>query len=192
MENWVPIKGFPGYEVSSEGRIRSFVGWKGRGTTDAKIISQSRKRNGYMQAWLCDGKKKKSFSVHRLVAEAFIPNEGNKRTVNHKNGIKNDNRICNLEWATHGENIKHAYATGLREPSERQKKATAKKCGKPVLMMDANGKILNTFESSHEAERKTGVHHQDILKCCKKIFKHAKGYVWRFANESNSVEQARS
>lgn len=188
MEEWVPIKGFPGYEVSSDGRVRSFVGWKGRGTPEAKVISQSRKKSGYMQVVLCNGTEKKSFSVHRLVAEAFITNEGGKRTVNHKNGIKDDNRSCNLEWVSQGENIKHAYRTGLREPSECQKKSVVKRCGKPVLMLDENGEIINTFESASEAERQTGAHHQDILKCCKKKIKQTKGYVWRYADESNSFE----
>jgi hypothetical protein len=188
MEEWVPIKGFPGYEVSSDGRIRSFAGWKGRGTLQARIISQGHTANGYAKVVICNGLVKKTASVHRLVAEAFLPNEGGKRTVNHKNGIKDDNRVCNLEWATQGENIRHAYQTGLRKPSERQKKSVVDRYRKPVLMMNDDGEILRSFESATEAERQTGVCHQDILKCCKKLLKHAKGFVWRYADESNSCE----
>ncbi len=69
--------------------------------------------DGYLQISISNNGKAKSILVHRLIAETFIPNPQKKIEVNHKNGIKNDNRVENLEWVTHKENIKHAYAIGL-------------------------------------------------------------------------------
>ena len=74
----------------------------------------------------CDGYLSTKFSgkshlVHRLVADKYIPNPENKRTINHINGIKTDNRVSNLEWNTNGENMKHAYNTGLINQKHRRK-----------------------------------------------------------------------
>lgn len=71
-------------------------------------------RYGYMIVQLYIGKKTHTRSIHRLLAEAFISNPDNKRCVNHINGIKNDNRLDNLEWATDKENVAHAINMGLR------------------------------------------------------------------------------
>jgi len=68
---------------------------------------------GYYMVTLSKNNKQNPKRVHRLIAEAYIPNPNNKPYVNHKNGIKTDNAISNLEWCTHDENMKHAFKTGL-------------------------------------------------------------------------------
>ena len=77
-------------------------------------------KDGYNIVNLWKNKKKKTIKVHRLVAEAFIPNLDNKPYINHKNAIRNDNTIQNLEWCTQKENILHAYKIGSRQTKRIQ------------------------------------------------------------------------
>ena len=120
-EIWKPISGYEGvYEVSNLGRVRScdriVVCNDGRKyKRKGKVLRQSYDANKYYKVALCKNGKQKNFSVHRLVAQAFIPNPENKLTVNHKNGDKLDNRVENLEWATREENMQHAYDNGLKK-----------------------------------------------------------------------------
>ena len=117
-EVWVDVVGYEGfYKVSNIGRIRSFV----RGGRLGCVLKQCTHRQGYKEVRLTINKKGKMFLVHRLVADAFIPNPDNKETVNHKDGDKANNRVENLEWATINENIAHAFRTGLREFPEARR-----------------------------------------------------------------------
>ena len=109
MEVWKQIA--PGYEISTAGCIKSYRKGKPR-------IMKLTQEHGYWRVGLMVGDKQKHFSVHRLVAEAFIPNAENKPQVNHINGIKTDNRVENLEWATAAENTQHAYDNKLAKSGE--------------------------------------------------------------------------
>lgn len=105
-ETWKAIEGYEGaYEVSDLGRVRNIK----RG---GRIMSQSNV-HGYRAVNLSKDGKTRSISVHRLVAKAFIPNPDNKPQVNHIDGIKSNNVVNNLEWATPQENHIHACNTGL-------------------------------------------------------------------------------
>lgn len=96
--------------------------------SDGTIISKKLKRPlkptnmmGYRRVKFYDNKSKKCLLVHRLVAQIFIPNPLNLPEVNHKNGIKTDNRFENLEWVTHAQNIQHAYDNGMIRRTYRKK-----------------------------------------------------------------------
>lgn len=124
-EIWKDIEGFEGlYQVSNLGRVRSFHNWRG---TKNRILKQNTDRGGYL--WVRLSKNKKSYFklIHRLVANTFIPNPENKKTVNHKNGDKLDNRTKNLEWLTQSENNFHAYENGLQSPGKLVKNQIGEK-----------------------------------------------------------------
>lgn len=119
VELWRDIKGYNDlYQVSNLGRIRSLPRLtknnQAKFFTKGKIMTEGFYKDWYRSVILIDkNHKKKTFKVHRLVAEAFILNPENKKDVNHKNGIKADNKAENLEWATRSENISHAYENGI-------------------------------------------------------------------------------
>ncbi len=120
-ERWTDITDFEGiYQVSSMGRIKRLPFevtnplTKTLSTFPGGVLSPYLdKRTGYLLVALCDKTTKKREAVHRLVARAHVPNPDNKPWVNHKKGIKTDNRASQLEWATPAENSQHAWSTGL-------------------------------------------------------------------------------
>jgi len=95
VEMWLQVRGYPKYEVSSFGRIRN---------KKSKKILKLKSHRGYKRIGLCNNNKQKFFLVHRLVAEAFIPNQQNKTCVDHVDHNKSNNNVVNLRWATHSEN----------------------------------------------------------------------------------------
>ena len=124
------------------------------------------KKNEYLYFWY----KHKRYRIHRLVAEAFIPNPENKRDVNHINANKHDNRVENLEWLTHSENMKHAYKIGLNRISEKQSEAIKK----------ANTKYKKGKPLSEEHKKKLG----------EALTRRNKDKEWRkihYANKSNKI-----
>ena len=160
METWKQIAGYEGlYEVSDQGRVRSMK------YGNERILKLCKAANGYLRVGLYkDGQKKVSL-IHRLVAEAFIPNQNNLETVNHKDEDKTNNIASNLEWMSREDNV--AYS----QPQFSKRR---------VQMFDRQGNLLATFPSLAEAERFTGIANQNISKCCLGKRKSVGGYIWRY------------
>lgn len=134
-ETWKSIDEVGGrYEVSNRGNVRSWVKTSGNKREHPLVMNQHTYLGyNYISLKKHTGSKYISRRVHRLVAKAFIPNPSNKPYINHKNGIKNDNRVENLEWVTASENDIHAFENGLREPMKGEKNGNATLSDKDVL-----------------------------------------------------------
>lgn len=126
-EIWKDIPGYEGmYQASTSGRIKSFFTHRySELNIEGKILSVQM-YYGYITVKLSINNTQKRYKVHRLIAMTFIPNPACKAQVNHKNGIKTDNTVSNLEWCTREENMKHARDTGLREMMYGQNNTNAK------------------------------------------------------------------
>ncbi len=133
---WKSIKGYEGsHEVNELGEVRSLDrivtsvrnGKKIANRRKGKLLKLSECSNGYLLVKL--SRTSKNFLVHRLVAEAFIPNEENKPQVNHIDGVKNNNHYTNLEWVTCSENHKHSYSKLNRKEHKLTKNVILRKDG---------------------------------------------------------------
>lgn len=142
-EVWKDIEGYEGlYQVSNLGRVKSLekiVLNKGSKILKPEIILKTGfSRDGYPLTTISKNNKTRTFRINRLVAQAFIPNPENKDTVNHKNGIKTDNRVENLEWNTRSENVLHAYKYGLKISVKGEKHYASKITEKDALDIKYN------------------------------------------------------
>lgn len=152
------------YSVNEEGKVKNDI-------TDKEL--SPRVQQGYKHVTIYVNKKPKSCRVHRLVATAFIPNIENKPYVNHLNGIRSDNRMENLEWATPSENTQHAVDTGLFKPTRE----------KQVVQYSLNGDKIAIYRSISEAARKTNSSVEKIVNCCQFIRKTHNEYQWRYKED---------
>ena len=167
VEIWKDIVGYEGlYKVSNLGNVMSF--WHKK----PKLIKQIKDKKGYLRVGLkLYNKPQKLIFVHRLVCQSFIPNPNNLPCVNHKDENPSNNNVNNLEWCSYQYNINYGTANERR----------AKKHSIPVLQYDKNGNFINDYPSIKDAERKTGINHQNICNVCRgKRYKSAGGYIWKY------------
>ena len=186
IEIWKTIVGYEEYyEISNLGNVHS----KGKQYIDSLGRHQNRKpRNinvrcgagGYLCVDLNANGITATKTIHVLLAIAFIPNPKNKPTVNHKNGIKLDISIDNLEWATYGENNKHAFDTGLKKPTWTGKFGYEHPLSKPIIQYNKFNQKVNEFANAREAERITGIGYKHISDCCLNKRKTTGGYIWKY------------
>lgn len=176
MEIWKDVVGYEGYyQVSNEGNVRSVerivpFGNQVR-TVPAKDRIKRTDKKGYLTVTLSKENKIKNAKVHRLVAEAFIPNTDGLPEVNHKDENKQNNSAENLEWC------KHLYNTVYGTKLERQKE----KRSIPIVQCDLNGNRLKEYDSAKQAEIDlNGKFTGNISKCLKGKIKTAFGFIWKY------------
>ena len=157
VEKWVNIENHPSYFISNFGRVFSK---KSNKVMKNRVVS----KNGYQQITLDNSQ----LLVHRLVAQAFIPNPDNKPQINHIDGNKENNAVDNLEWCTNKENCEHAIKTKLH---------TFESISKPIAMLDDNFNIIKIYNSSREARRDGYIHASSVANGKRK---KCGGYYWKY------------
>lgn len=179
-EIWRQAVGYEGfYEVSTAGRIRSLRCKK----APSKLLYPRINRTGYYCLTLCVKYKRWDGELHRLIALTFIPNPENKPCVNHKNGIKTDNRIQNLEWVTRSENMKHAVKMGLINFKDRKqvdRSGALNPMAKSVIQYDLTGNKIQEYETLTKAAQSVGGCRVAIRNCAEGKTKKSSGYIWRY------------
>lgn len=166
-KQWEKISNIPNYLVSNDGEIMN--------TATNKVLGSKQIRSGYISVKI----QNKMYRVHRLVAENFIKNSDETKTVvNHKDGNKLNNNVNNLEWVSASENVQHAVDTGLISKTERR-----------VIQMDLQGKVIKIHNTLRGAGKETGIDAGGIAKVCKGNRKTAGGFTWKFADENPNEKE---
>ena len=191
-EIWKDVAEYEGfYQVSNKGNVRSVARKDSRGhRCGGRILKPKYDRYGYLHVALYKNGKSKAKTVHRLVAEVFLPNPENSPQVNHMDEVKDNNELSNLEWCTHKYNMN--YGTQI----ERAAQARSKK----VKAVNIKTGEVVTFKSTVEAERK-GYSNGNVSSACKGAYKASngkliggdgrtyKGFRWYYDVEEENVSK---
>lgn len=154
IEEFRDVPGYEGtYEVSNWGRVRR----------NGKILKPGKDTCGYLLVVLSKNGVRKTVSVHRLVASAFLSNPQNLPQVNHKDEDKTNNTVENLEWCTREYNINYSQSI-------------------PVLQFDLQGNFIREWPSMIKVEEETGIYQSNICRCCSGIRNSAGGFIWKYKN----------
>ena len=166
-EIWKDKKDYEGhYQVSNFGRVKSIKFGKER------ILKLTKDKDGYFFVNLYKNNKSKAFKVHRLVAEAFLPNTDNLPLINHKDEDKSNNIVSNLEWC----DVKYNTNYGTRNKRIGKSNTNGKR-SKPVLQYTLDGKFVREWESYRECKR-NGFNH--VSECCRGKLKSCGGFIWKY------------
>ena len=167
-EIWKDIKEYENfYQISNFGVVRSLK----RKNTKGKILKPSKDKDGYLKVTLSKQNKRKSFFIHRLVAQEFLSNYDNLPQINHKNEIKSDNRVENLEWCEH----KYNQNFGTRN------KRISKTLSKPIIQYDLEKNFIKIWENAKIASEKLNINRSNIVSCLKNKRKKAGNYIWEYS-----------
>lgn len=177
-EIWKDIKGYEGsYQVSNLGRVKSLTRFIKRETEPCsfytikeRIMKLKENNRGYLTVMLSSHCKSKGFSVHRLVAEAFLENPSKLPFVNHKDENKLNNHVDNLEWCDNYYNFN--YSNVKQRAREKQ--------GKPIEQFDLNGNFIKVFNSIGEAVELLGLNRSNLCRCLSEKSSQCAGYIWKY------------
>lgn len=140
------------------------------------------KNNGYLSCGLCKDHILKSYLIHRLVAIAFIPNSLGLKYINHKDSVRTNNNVSNLEWCTVSYNNKYAYDNNNKKDKMNWPKGSKSHLAKSVCAYKKDGSLVYTFGCISDAEITLGIKVTSIINCLKGRSKSAGGYFWKYNN----------
>ena len=125
-----------------------------------------------------------TFKVHRLLCAAFLPNQENKKCVNHKNGVRHDNVLDNLVWSTHSENNSHGFQVLGRVHNKpfKGKFGANHSCSKQINQYDMNGRFIKTWDNARQVTESLSINFKNISAVCHDKRNHAGGFKWKFTN----------
>ena len=169
------IKNFEGtHSVTEDGCIYRYSNGQ------AIEVAQVKHNQGYLYCTLTKNGVQTNVLVHRVLAEAFIPNPENKKYVNHIDGNKTNNALSNLEWCTSKENCLHAYTTGLNKHKRK------------IAQYTVDGTLVATYNSITEAQEAVGKPGKKNIACCLRLdrCKTAYGFVWSYLNEESRTDES--
>lgn len=168
-EIWRDIKGYEGlYQVSNLGKVKN--------SRTGELLKLSSGTHGYLMVCLTKNGKQTTFRVHRLVAEAFIPNPDNLQTIDHINRIRTDNRVENLRWAD--------MKLQSKNRDNKNRETLMKVCSKPVHQYTLDMEFIIEYPSVREAARQLNINYRNISLCCLGKRKSAGGYIWRYVTKN--------
>ena len=180
-EEWRDIVGYEGkYQVSSLGRVRSFAR-----SNIPRIIVPHYDKDGYVMYPLFNNGKPTPKKGHRLVAIAFIPNIKNLPQINHKDEVKDNNRVSNLEWCDNLYNNRY----GTKRQRQSYYAMYHGHFLRKVRQYTMNGIFIKEYISSRMAERETNIKHQNIIEACKQNTTHSGGFLWCYADDTKRIAE---
>lgn len=180
----LPIEGYSRYTIDENGQVYSYI--------SKRYLRPSPGNNGYMGVELVsDDGASKRLLLHRIVAEAFLPNPNGYPIINHKDENPRNNHVSNLEWCTYKYNIHYGTCQERRvksmehfyksEKIKDQARENGKVVSRPVEQYDRSGIFIARYDSGKDASKATGFSHSHILECCAgKRYKTVGGFVWRY------------
>ena len=179
----VKIPNYEDYLIHSDGRVFSLK--------SNHFLKATTLKTGYQVIELRNDKEVKKFLIHRLVAEAFIPNPLNLPQVNHIDECKTNNNVNNLEWCTAQYNMTYNNLQNRRMQNTNYNDEVFKRVGKqvgilgckPLLQFSLSGKFIKRFKSITEANEHLKVKNSHITDCCKGKRKTSNGYIWKYESE---------
>ncbi|MGN0558368.1 MAG: NUMOD4 domain-containing protein [Acutalibacteraceae bacterium] len=179
LEVWKDIDGYEElYQVSNTGKVRS-LRYKNR--DEVRELFLKPHNQGYLQVELHKNGKRKMFTVHRLVAMAFVDGYGEGKVVNHIDENKQNNVSTNLEWVSASQNVLHSISHRRSVKTRNYPKFHARTDKQEVIQISLDGKVIKHWKSSIEVKEKLGYSDWSIKQCCRRKRKTAYGYRWQYA-----------
>lgn len=182
-EIWKDIEGYPNYQVSNLGNVRNL---NFNRTSKTKVLKSCIDGKGYQYVALYKDSKRKCSKVHRLVAQAFLPNPNNYKEVNHKDEVKTNNCVKNLEWCDAKYNVNYGTRTdrATQHPNYKHRLGVLGKDNpnsKRVYQYTKIGEFVKLWNCTSEVERELGFFSSSISSCANGKRKTAYGFIWKYA-----------